>query len=159
MVILRPWQPEDRPLLDRFNTPAMTAHQVRAETEEELEKRHARYLRTDFPGQVLVVCDGDDIIGSVAYWEHTDDTDAVVWEAGWSVVPEFQGRGYAGRALEALIGIVRAEGSHSALHAYPAVDNAPSNALCRRAGFVLRGTTPFPFRGGVLLSNDWVLEL
>ena len=71
----------------------------------------------------------------------------------------FRGRGYAGRALEALIGIIRADGRHSELHAYPAVDNAPSNALCRRAGFVLRGTTPFPFRGGVLLSNDWVLEL
>lgn len=158
MVALRPWQPEDRPLLDRFNTPEMTAHQVRAESREELDKRHLRYLRTDVPGQVLVVCDGAATVGSVAYWEHTDGED-VVWEAGWSIVPEFQGRGYAGRALKDLIGIIRSEGAHSTVHAYPAVDNAPSNALCRRAGFVLRGTTPFPFRGGVLLSNDWVLEL
>jgi len=159
MVTLRPWQPEDRSLLDRFNTREMTAHQVRAETEEELDKRHARYLRSDLPGQVLVVVDGEDVVGSVAYWEHAADPEHVVWEAGWSVLPEFQGRGLAGRAIDALIEIIRAEGLHSELHAYPAVDNAPSNALCRRAGFVMVGTTPFPFRGGVLLSNDWMLEL
>ncbi|GAA4480690.1 hypothetical protein GCM10023171_07920 [Microbacterium panaciterrae] len=158
-MTLRPWQPADRPLLDGFNTAEMTAHQVRPESAEELEKRHRRYLRTDLPGAMLVICVGEDAVGAIGYWENDEDADAVVWETGWSVLPEFQGRGHAGSALATLIGIVRAEGTHPEIHAYPAVDNAPSNALCRHAGFTLRGTRPFPFRGEELLSNDWALVL
>ncbi|MGN8026683.1 GNAT family N-acetyltransferase [Microbacterium sp. 22242] len=159
MVTLRPWHDDDRPLLDRFNSPEMTAHLVGPETEEELEKRHRRYLRTDLPGRMLVICADGVAVGSIGYWENDEDADAVVWETGWSVLPEFQGRGYAGSALEALIEIVRADGRHAEIHAYPAVDNAPSNALCRRAGFSLRRTRPFAFRGTEILSNDWALAL
>ncbi|KJL33538.1 GNAT family N-acetyltransferase [Microbacterium azadirachtae] len=159
MVALRPWQPEDRPLLDRFNTPEMTAHLVGPETPEELEKRHRRYLSMEGPGGMLVICDGDVAVGSIGYWENDEDPDAVIWETGWSVLPEQQGRGYAGQALLHLLDIVRADGRHSEIHAYPAVDNAPSNALCRRAGFALRSTRAFPFRGEEILSNDWALVL
>lgn len=158
MVNLRPWQPGDRPLLDAFNTPEMTAHLVTTESAEELEQRHLRYLKEDLPGRMLVIVDGSEPIGSIGYWE-IHEGEKVAWETGWGVLPQHQGHGYAGLALHELIGVVRADGRHDELHAYPSVDNAPSNALCRRAGFVLRGTTPFPFRGGVLLSNDWVLDL
>ncbi|MDQ4215288.1 GNAT family N-acetyltransferase [Microbacterium capsulatum] len=159
MITLRPWQPEDRPLLDRFNTLEMTAHLVAQESDEELEKRHRRYLRTDLPGRMLVICDGDDAVGSIGYWETSEGADDAVWEAGWSVLPEFQGRGYAGQALAALLDVVRADGRHAEIHAYPSVDNTASNALCRRAGFTLRSARPFPFRGEEILSNDWALIL
>jgi len=158
MVTLRPWQPEDRPLLDRFNTPAMTAHLVGPETEEELEKRHRRYLQRNRPGGMLVICDGDIAVGSIGSWE-IEEPDGSAWETGWSVLPEHQGRGHAGQALHALLELVRADGRHREIHAYPAAGNARSNALCRRAGFTLLRSRSFPFRGSEILSNDWVLEL
>ena len=158
MVTLRPWQSDDRPLLDRFNTPEMTAHLVGPETVEELERRHRRYLKEDLPGRMLVIVDGSEPVGSIGYWE-TRDGEEAVWETGWGVLPQHQGRGFAGLALQELIAVVRADGRHDELHAYPSVDNGPSNALCRRAGFTLRATVSFPFRGEELLSNDWALAL
>jgi len=158
MVALRPWQPEDRPLLDAFNTSEMTAHLVGPETPEELEKRHLRYLKEDLPGRMLVICDGDTAVGSIGYWE-TQESGEVVWETGWGVLPPHQGRGFAGQALQVLLTVVRADGRHDEIHAYPSVDNEPSNALCRRSGFTLRSTRSFPFRGEELLSNDWALLL
>ncbi|MGO4680616.1 GNAT family N-acetyltransferase [Microbacterium sp. 2MCAF23] len=158
MVTLRPWQPEDRPLLDAFNTPAMTAHLVATESAEELEQRHLRYLKDDLPGRMLVIVDGSESVGTIGYWE-TLEGGEVVWETGWGVLPAYQGRGFAGLALQELLAIVRDDGRHDEIHAYPSVDNEPSNALCRRAGFTLRATRRFPFRGEELLSNDWALAL
>ena len=55
---------------------------------------------------------------------------------------------------------VRADGRHRAVHAYPAVDNPPSNAICRRLGFTLLGPEDFEFPpGSWLRCNDWRLEL
>jgi RimJ/RimL family protein N-acetyltransferase len=159
MVTLRPWRDEDRPLLDAFNTPAMTAHLVAPESAEELDRRHLRYLKDDRPGRMLVIVDGSEAVGSIGYWEVHEETGDVVWETGWSVLPAHQGHGFAALAVRELLTIVRADGRHDEIHAYPSVDNAPSNALCERAGFALRETRRFPFRGGELVVNDWALTL
>ena len=48
-----------------------------------------------------------------------------------------------------------------AIHAFPAVDNAPSNALCRKLGFTNLGAHEFeypPGSGQFMRCNDWVLE-
>ncbi|VXB43117.1 Acetyltransferase (GNAT) family protein [Microbacterium sp. 8M] len=159
MVTLRPWQDEDRPLLDAFNTPEMTAHLVASESVEELDRRHVRYLKEDLPGRMLVIMAGSAPVGTIGYWEVHEATGEVAWETGWSVLPQHQGHGYAGQALQELITVVRADGRHGEIHAYPSINNAPSNALCRRAGFTLRETRSFPFRGGELVVNDWALTL
>jgi hypothetical protein len=38
------------------------------------------------------------------------------------------------------------------------VTNAPSNALCRKSGFVLREQSEFVYAGRTLLCNHWSLE-
>lgn len=159
MVTLRPWRDDDRPLLDAFNTPAMTAHLVATESDDELDRRHLRYLQDDLPGRMFVIVDGSESVGTIGYWEAVEETGEVVWETGWSVLPGHQGRGVAGRALQELLSIARTDGRHSEIHAYPSVDNAPSNALCERAGFTRRETRRFPFRGAELVVNDWALPL
>jgi RimJ/RimL family protein N-acetyltransferase len=46
------------------------------------------------------------------------------------------------------------------LHAFPAVDNAASNALCRSLGFTLLGAFDVEYPPGhALRCNDWALEL
>jgi hypothetical protein len=56
-----------------------------------------------------------------------------VYEAGWMVVPEFQGsRGIAVAATAQAIELAKRDDKHRFMHAFPNLDNAPSNAICRR---------------------------
>jgi len=48
--------------------------------------------------------------------------------------------------------------SHRSIHAYPGVDNGPSNAICRKAGFTLAGAHDFEYPPGhPMRCNDWFL--
>jgi RimJ/RimL family protein N-acetyltransferase len=83
-----------------------------------------------------------------------------VYEIGWSVVPAFQGRGIAGSATARVIAIARSEWRHPFLHAFPSVDNAASNAICRKLGFELLDTCEFEFpKRHFMTCNDWRLNL
>jgi len=97
--------------------------------------------------------------GSIGYWAK-EWQGQEVWETGWSVLPEFQGQGIATQAIFAIVDHVRAEGKHRFIHAFPSVDNAPSNAICRKAGFALLGEVEFEYPPGMVLqSNDWCRDL
>ena len=46
------------------------------------------------------------------------------------------------------------------MHAFPNVDNAPSNAICRKLGFDLLGPCEVEFpKGHFMTCNDWRLDL
>ena len=155
-VRIEPWGPGDFALLEALNVPAMTKHLGGPESPEKLADRQRRYEPAD-SGMFRIVFDGQSV-GSVGFWER-EWRDEQVYELGWLVVPEFQGRGIAGRATELVLAIVRAEGRLRFAHAFPAVDNAPSNAICRKLGFTLLGAHDFEYRGSVMRCNDWRLEL
>jgi RimJ/RimL family protein N-acetyltransferase len=54
----------------------------------------------------------------------------------------------------------RLENRYRFLHAFPAVDNAPSNAICRKLGFALLEAHEFEYPPGqVMVCNDWRLDL
>ncbi len=79
---------------------------------------------------------------------------------GWSVLAAFQGRGIAGSAAAQAIARARAEGTRRFLHAFPSVDNAASNAICRKLGFTLMEESDFEYPPGqVMRSNDWRVGL
>jgi RimJ/RimL family protein N-acetyltransferase len=83
-----------------------------------------------------------------------------VYEIGWSVVPAFQGRGIARSATVQALAIARAERNRRLVHAYPSVDNAPSNAICRKLGFTLLGSLQFEYpKGNMMRCNDWQIDL
>jgi RimJ/RimL family protein N-acetyltransferase len=97
--------------------------------------------------------------GSVGYWE-SEWNDQLVWETGWMVLPEFQGKGIATRATAAAIERVRAELRHRFLHAFPSVDNAASNAICQKLGFTFQRETEVDYPpGNFMRCNDWRLDL
>ena len=160
-LALRPWRDDDLPLLRRANTPEMTAHLNGPETVEQIADRHARYLRyaqTDEARMFAVLLDSEPV-GSIGYWRlrwHERD----VWETGWFVLPEAQGHGVAARALALLIDDARRHPENrGALVAFPSVENPPSNAVCRRAGFVLTGSSTETFRGAEFTMNEWEFDL
>lgn len=158
------WGPEDLPLLRKtMGDPAMTEHLGGPEREEKLVARHAKYQRagTDDSGRMfkIVWAETGEGVGSVGYWERDWQGDQV-YETGWSVIPEFQGRGIAREAAALAIDAARADGKHRFLHAFPNINNDPSNAICRKLGFELRGECEFEFPpGNFMRCNDWRYDL
>jgi RimJ/RimL family protein N-acetyltransferase len=163
-VEIRPWAEGDLHLLQRLRgDPAMNVHLGGPEAAEKILDRHARYLKTAVSDTekmfVIVVGPEGTGVGSIGYWEH-DWRGQVDWETGWGVLPEFQGRGIATRATLLTLELARQNGRHRYIHAFPAVENAASNAVCRKAGFSLRGEADFEFpKGHWMRCNDWRLDL
>lgn len=142
--------------------PGMTAHLGGPETPEKIRRRHARYVESSRSGVgpmfVILAGRGQIPAGSIGYWER-EWQGQVVWETGWSVLPELQGQGIATRAVARLIERLRVLGERRDLHAFPGVDNAPSNAVCQKAGFALREAVDFEYPPGAFMRcNDWVFD-
>lgn len=156
-VRIEPWGKEDRPLLERLvGDPAMMEHLGGPESPEKIAERQTRYVGN--PGALKIVVDGAGA-GWVGFWEREWQGEQV-FETGWSVVPEFQGRGIARAATALVIEAARAERRLRHLHAYPSVDNPPSNAICRALGFTLLGEHDLEYPPGHRLRcNDWRLDL
>jgi RimJ/RimL family protein N-acetyltransferase len=163
-VDIRPWSDRDLALLERLlGDPAMTAHLGGPETPQKIRERHERYSRSDQPGlsSMFVIVLGPERAdaGSIGYWQK-EWQGQLVWETGFSVLPEYQGQGIATRALAKLAGHAGRERKHRFLHAFPAVDNVPSNAICRKAGFTFQGQQDFEYPPGhPVHCNDWRLDL
>jgi len=97
------------------------------------------------------------VAGSVALWSH-DDAGTELSEIGWMVLPEFQGRGVGKRAVRAVLELARDEDRWGVVHAFPAVTNAPSNALCQSVGFRLAGEVETLFAGRTFRTNHWFID-
>ena len=161
-IRLEPWSSGDLWLLRRTNAPEMTEHLGGPETEEQLLARHQRYQRIGGTAgtmfRVVLEPDGE-VAGSIGYWERTWQGEPV-YETGWGVLPEFQGRGLAVAAARALIEWAAANGDRRHLHAFPSVDHPASNAVCRKAGFTFVAEFPFEYpKGNPIRSNDWRIDL
>jgi RimJ/RimL family protein N-acetyltransferase len=156
-VRIEPWGPHDRPLLEKLlGDPQMTEHLGGPETSDKIVGRQARYERPGSGQYKIVDAATGEGIGWVGYWER----DGQVYEIGWSVLPEFQGRGIASTATSQAIELARSERKHRFLHAFPSVDNAPSNAICRKLGFTLLEAREFEYPpGNFMQCNDWRLDL
>ncbi|MEW5352206.1 MULTISPECIES: GNAT family N-acetyltransferase [unclassified Streptomyces] len=98
-----------------------------------------------------------EVAGTVCLWSH-DDGGGPVSEIGWMVLPEYQGRGFGRRATRLLLEQARDEERWDTVHAFPAMDNAPSNGICRSLGFRLLGECDVPFADRVLRSNHWAID-
>jgi RimJ/RimL family protein N-acetyltransferase len=161
-ITLRLWTDDDLPLLQRLmGTPEMTEHLGGPESSEQILSRHQRYCRSSSTGDgpMFVILIGSESAGSIGYWKRDWNTEEVL-ECGWSVLPEFQGRGAATKATVALIERLRRGGELRNVHAFPGVENAASNAICRKAGFELQGEVDFEYPPGHQMKcNDWVCDL
>jgi RimJ/RimL family protein N-acetyltransferase len=162
-VRIEPWAEGDLPLLERLmGDPAMTEHLGGPEPADKIAERQERYVNAK-PGSVEMfkIVDGTEVVGSVGYWERPEGDDTV-YETGWMVLPEFQGRGLAKKGTALVIEHLRGTAKHRFLYAYPSEDNHPSNAICRKLGFELVGTRDYEYpkgSGNILRCNDWRLDL
>ncbi|MCZ4123304.1 GNAT family N-acetyltransferase [Streptomyces sp. H39-S7] len=162
-VRLESWAERDLALLRLANSPEMMAHLGGPETEEQLLARHRRYLDIEGAGtgrmfSVVLLPEGE-TVGTIGYWDRVWQG-GTVYEAGWGVLPRYQGRGIAVAAATAVIADAAARHTHASLHAYPSVDHPASNAICRKAGFTLVSACDFEYPpGNPIRCNDWRVDL
>jgi RimJ/RimL family protein N-acetyltransferase len=157
---IEPWGDGDLPLLERLLAdPAMMAHLGGPESPERIAKRQAEYRQPGSRQYRIVLPDTGEGAGWVGYW-HREWRGSEVFEIGWAVAPEFQGRGLAGAGAGLVIAIARAESEPRFMHAYTSVDTGPSNAICRRLGFEPAGVVDLEYPPGrPMRCNDWRLDL
>ncbi|HUK80281.1 MAG TPA: GNAT family protein [Nitrososphaerales archaeon] len=163
---IRPYAEGDMWVLEKtLGDPTQMVHLNGPESSEKLQKRHKLFLAMSADqkaGCMYTVTMGPENapVGNVGYWE-ADQDGQKGWETGWFVLPEFQGKGIATAAIRMLVSKV-AKLDRRYIFAYPSVDNAPSNAICRKLGFVLTEEVDSeypPGSGKALRVNIWRLDL
>lgn len=163
-IDLRAWNTDDLPLMQAIlGDPAMTEHLGGPESPGKLQGRLERYMQSSQDGEthMFVIVVGPDRVpaGSVGYWER-EWQGHKVWETGWHVLPSYQRRGIATRATRRVLHLARLAHQHRFLHAFPSVENAASNAVCRKLRFSLQGGQDFEYPPGHWMRcNDWRLDL
>lgn len=161
--------PEDRELTIALESdPRVMQHLGGPRSPEDLEKTHRRRAATGADGGcwyaiVVTTDDGPSSrprrVGEIGMFKAERGGEQLD-EVGWSLLPEYQGRGIARRALEQLIRRLEAEHPPTTVVATPATSNEPSNALCRSFGFELVAEgIEIVFRGRTMICNDWRLRL
>ncbi len=163
-VQLEPWSDDDLALDQQMlGDPEMTRYLGGPESSEHIAQRHALKLTLPDSGTgrmfKIVLQTTGEAVGSVGYWEnswHEED----IYEIGWMVLTKFQGRGIASAATAQAIVRARADGKHQFLHAFPSVENGPSNGICQKLGFTLVEAfeSEYP-KGHFMQCNDWRLDL
>ncbi|MFC5406020.1 GNAT family N-acetyltransferase [Cohnella soli] len=162
-VIIETWTAADFPLLQLINAPEMMEHLGGSETEELLANRHERYLAIADKGTgrmftITLLPEGQKV-GSVGYWDSARNGESI-YEIGWSVLPNFQGKGIATAAVREAIASAEREGKHRYVHAFPSIGNPASNAVCRKLNFQPMGECEFEYPPGNLMQcNDWRFEI
>ena len=161
-VTLESWGSDDFALLERLlGDPRMTEHLGGPETREQLRVRQDRYECLEGRDRMFKIVDvaSGGGAGSVGFWTK-QWLGEPVYEIGWSVLPEFQGRGIAAAGIARAVDLAARDAGHRFMHAFPNVANAASNALCRRLGFALLGACEFEYpTGSWMTCHDWRLVL
>jgi len=162
-IVLESWSSADMELLRLINAPKMMEHLGGPETEEQLQARHKRYLELEgrASGRMfrIVLLPGRATVGSIGYWD-SEWNEERIYEIGWSVLPAYQGRGIASAAVAQALVQASRENKHGYMHAFPAIDNPASNAVCRKLQFELLSVCEFEYPpGNKMQCHDWRLEL
>jgi RimJ/RimL family protein N-acetyltransferase len=164
MMELRDISMDDLPMYQRSLTdPDMMAELGGPRPREGLSEKLRGIVSDVDAGSVwlsVIVPDGEvgAGAGSVCIWDH-DWNGERISEIGWMVLPEFQGRRLATEAVRTILQRARSEGRWDVIHAFPAVTNAPSNAICRKTGFSKIEEVDLESWGGRLRCNHWRIDL
>lgn len=143
--------------------PAMMTHLGGPRPVEEMAGKLARDVARAAADTewILMICPNADdssiVAGTIGLFRH-EVNGIQLAEIGWMVLPEYQGKGLAKRAVGEVLRRAWADGRWGSIHAFPDVDNAPSNAICRSLGFTLERQQDFAFAGKTLRVNHWVIE-
>jgi RimJ/RimL family protein N-acetyltransferase len=120
-------------------------------------ERDVELMEADRHWVLVIVTDDGTAAGTVSLWDHEWEDDTID-EVGWMVLPEHQGRGLASAGVAEALRRADEAARWQVLHAFPATTNGPSNALCLKHGFALRGPIGYTYREQTLRVNHWVRD-
>lgn len=132
------WGPDHLSLLEwTMGDARMTEYLGGPESDENLAERHVKYQKLARSGRAG--CSGSSMRRAVASVGRLlgQGVGGHVYEIGWLVVPEAQGRGVASMATSHALARAKDDGKHRCVHAFPSVENLASNTICRKLGFEL----------------------
>lgn len=160
-IRLRPYTDADRWLTEAIEAnPVMMAELGGPLAADEIPGVHQRRLDGIAADRVWyfaveLVPEGE-VVGSICLWSDRTEKGHRS-EAGWAILREHQGRGFATEALRLLIARAADDGRWGDIHAFPGVSNGASNAVCRKGGFTNIGEETVEYAGRRLRCNHWVL--
>jgi RimJ/RimL family protein N-acetyltransferase len=161
IIKIKPWEDNDLDLLFLINAPAMMQYLGGPESKEQILKRHKRYLELGNRGRMFSIklLPELETVGSVGYWQTTWNNERV-YETGWSVLPSYQGKGIATKAVKLAIEEASCENKYKYIHAFPSIDNPASNAICRKLEFQFISECEFEYPpGSFMRCNNWRYNL
>ena len=159
VIAIEKYSEKDSTLLKKLlGDPIMMEHLGGPEKEDKIEERHLKYL--NLSGCYTILYGHEKIAaGWIGYWAREWNNETI-WETGWNVLPQFQRKGIATLATKMVLEKIKEEKDYRDIHAFPAIDNPPSNAICRKAGFTLVGEVEIEYpKGNLMKCNDWKYEL
>ena len=161
-VELRPYSDEHLPLTQALELDPEVMRELGGPADPDgVLEAHRRRVRSVADGDwwyAIVPESAAPPVGTIGIWP-SDVRGETLHEIGWMVLPDHQGRGIASEALGILLARARSDPRFERIHAFPGVSNIPSNALCRRFGFVRTEELGVAFRGRPLRVNHWELDV
>ena len=157
---LRPLTRKDRRLYERIYTDPRMWAELGGVLDQDMPaklERDVASVEADRHWVLVIVTSDGTAAGTVSLWDHEWDGETID-EIGWMVLPEHQGRGLASTGVAEALRRADEAARWRVLHAFPATTNAPSNALCRKHGFALRGPIDLTYRERSLRVNHWVRD-
>ena len=150
-VELRHYRQDDFWILEALETdPDVMRHLGGPTPCEKLPKLHEKRLVA--PLYFTIVA--PEPAGTIGIWP-SDWKGESIQEMGWMVLPAFQGRGIATAAGRRILEHVRG----ATVHAFPAVSNEASNAICRKLGFTKLEETDIAYNGPPRRHVHWRIDL
>jgi RimJ/RimL family protein N-acetyltransferase len=93
-------------------------------------------------------------VGTIGVWKG-EYAGNEIFETGWLIRPEHQGRGFATAAARLILERARAEKRFDFIHAFPGAANGASNAICRKTGFEKLEACSIDYAGRTLSCVHW----
>jgi RimJ/RimL family protein N-acetyltransferase len=129
---------------------------------EKIPALHARRLQSVLASEswyfTIIPKPEDGPVGTIGIWE-SDWEGSKIIEMGWMLLSGYHGRGLATAAGQMLLDRVRTESEFNEIHAFPALRNAASNAICRKLGFSLLKEVEIAYNGPPQPSNHWKINI
>jgi len=124
---------------------------------EDIPRIHAKRLAAIANGYwwfKIVPENGGPAVGTIGVWKG-EYKGAEIYETGWLIRTEFQGRGIASAAARLIVNRARGERRFGFIHAFPGATNGASNAICRKAGFERLEECEVDYAARILKCVHW----